>query len=60
MAPISDIIGVKSEDTFVRSIYAGNAIQTVQSVDGVKVVSVRGTAFPPLAESGGNVEQQDG
>jgi len=51
-APISDIIAVKSADTFVRTIYAGNAICTVKSLDPVIFFSVRGTAFPP-AESGG-------
>ena len=43
--PISDIIGINDEDTFVRTIYAGNAIQTVKSKDSVKMFSVRGTAF---------------
>jgi len=47
VAPVSDIIGVNSEDEFVRTIYAGNAIQTIKSNDSVKVVTVRGTAFPP-------------
>ena len=40
VAPISDIIGVKSADTFVRTIYAGNAIQTVKSNDPVKASAV--------------------
>jgi electron transfer flavoprotein alpha subunit len=50
---ISDISAVVSPDTFVRPIYAGNALQTVQSKDPVKVVTVRGTAFPPGEASGG-------
>ena len=50
-APISDIIAVNSADTFVRTIYAGNAICTVKSLDPIIFFSVRGTAFPP-AESG--------
>ena len=54
VAPISDIIGVNSEDTFVRTIYAGNAVQTVKSNDSIKVVTVRGTAFPPSEASGGS------
>jgi len=52
VSPISDIIGVKDADTFVRTIYAGNAIMTLKSVDPVKVVTVRTTAFEP-AEAGG-------
>jgi len=51
--PVSDIIGVKGPDTFVRTIYAGNAIQTVKCTAGTKVVSVRGTAFEAAAETGG-------
>ena len=51
---ISDISAVVSPDTFVRPIYAGNALQTVQSKDPVKVITVRGTAFPPGAATGGN------
>ncbi|HEV2303114.1 MAG TPA: FAD-binding protein, partial [Stellaceae bacterium] len=50
---ISDISAVLSADTFVRPIYAGNALQTVQSRDPVKVVTVRGTAFPPVEKAGG-------
>lgn len=42
---VSDIIRVESQDTFVRPIYAGNAIATVKSNDKVKVITVRGTAF---------------
>jgi len=49
---ISDIIKVVSADTFERPIYAGNAIQTVQSTDKKKVITVRTTAFPAVANSG--------
>ena len=42
---ISDIVEVKSENTFVRPIYAGNALATVQSEDPIKVITVRTTAF---------------
>ncbi len=45
VAQISDIVGVESADTFVRPIYAGNALATVQSSDPIKVITVRTTAF---------------
>ena len=51
---ISDISAVVSPDTFVRPIYAGNALQTVQSKDPIKVITVRGTAFPPGEATGGS------
>ena len=51
---ISDISAVVSPDTFVRPIYAGNALATVKSNDPVKVVTVRGTAFPPGPATGGS------
>ncbi|MCG8612224.1 MAG: FAD-binding protein [Pseudomonadales bacterium] len=54
VAQISDITGVESADTFIRPIYAGNAIATVQSADSVKVITVRGTAFDPVAAEGGS------
>jgi electron transfer flavoprotein alpha subunit len=54
VAQISDIVQVKDADTFVRPIYAGNAMATVQSKDKIKVITVRGTAFPPAAAEGGN------
>ena len=50
---ISDISAVVSADTFVRPIYAGNALATVQSKDPIKVITVRGTAFPPVEAAGG-------
>ncbi len=49
VAQISDIIGVESADTFVRPIYAGNAIATVQSSDSVKVITVRAASFDAAA-----------
>lgn len=52
-AQISDIVAVEGPDTFVRPIYAGNALATVKSVDAVKVVTVRSTGFEP-AGGGGN------
>src|SRR5690606_32778037 len=53
VAQISDIVAVESPDTFQRPIYAGNAIATVQSADAVKVITVRTTAFDPVAAEGG-------
>jgi electron transfer flavoprotein alpha subunit len=53
VAQISDIIKVESADTFVRPIYAGNAIATVQSSDAIKVITVRGTGFDPVSGEGG-------
>jgi electron transfer flavoprotein alpha subunit len=50
---ISDISEVKSADTFVRLIYAGNAVQTVQSLDAKKVVTVRTASFAAAGEGGG-------
>ena len=49
---ISDIIAVESSDTFVRPIYAGNAIATVQSLDSKKVITVRSTGFDAVATDG--------
>jgi len=51
---ISDITSVVSADTFIRPIYAGNAMATVKSGDAVKVITVRTTAFEAVAESGGS------
>ena len=53
VAQISDITAVESADTFVRPIYAGNALATVKSADPVKVITVRTTAFEAAAGSGG-------
>ncbi|MEX3922423.1 electron transfer flavoprotein subunit alpha/FixB family protein [Paraburkholderia sp. BR10936] len=54
VAQISDIIVVHSADTFERPVYAGNAIATVQSVDPIKVITVRSTTFDAVAAVGGN------
>ena len=51
---ISDITKVDNPDTFERPIYAGNAVATVQSLDAVKVITVRTTGFDPAAASGGS------
>jgi electron transfer flavoprotein alpha subunit len=52
VAQISEISAVVSPDTFVRPIYAGNALATVQSKDAIKVLTVRPTAFEPAATGG--------
>ena len=54
VAQLSDVIKVESPDTFVRPIYAGNVLATVQSSDKVKIMTVRGTAFPAVAATGGS------
>jgi len=54
VSAVSDIIEVKSEDTFVRPIYAGNALATVKSSDSTKVVGVRTTSFEAASEEGGS------
>ncbi len=59
VAQISDITAVESPDTFERSIYAGNAVATVQSSDAVKVITVRTTAFDAAAEEGGSASIED-
>ncbi|MGO1120348.1 FAD-binding protein [Rhodovibrionaceae bacterium A322] len=56
---ISDITAVESADTFVRPIYAGNALATVQSSDGVKVITVRTTAFDAAAAEGGSAAVEE-
>jgi len=58
VAPISDIIAIKSPDIFVRTIYAGNALCTVKCDEKVKVFSVRGTSFEAAATSGGSASSE--
>ena len=53
-AQISEIVEVKSPDTFVRPIYAGNALATVQSSDDIKMITVRTIKFEPAATEGGS------
>jgi electron transfer flavoprotein alpha subunit len=57
---ISDITAIEDDKTFVRPIYAGNAIATVESSDAIKVITVRGTAFPAAAVAGGSAPVEDG
>ena len=54
VAQISEIISVVDADTFVRPIYAGNALATVKSTDATKVITVRTTGFDAAANSGGS------
>ena len=53
---LSDVTVVESETRFKRSIYAGNAIATVESSDAVKIMTVRGTAFDAIAAEGGSAQ----
>nr|XP_057932205.1 electron transfer flavoprotein subunit alpha, mitochondrial [Doryrhamphus excisus] len=59
VAPISDIIEIKSPDTFVRAIYAGNALSTVKCNDPVKVFTVRGTSFEAASTEGGSAATEN-
>jgi len=59
VSPISDIIGIKDADTFVRTIYAGNAVMTLKSLDNVKIITVRSTAFPADEGTGGSSAIED-
>ena len=59
VSPISDVTDVQSEDTFVRLIYAGNAVTTIKSNDEVKVFTVRGTSFEPAALDGSGAAQEN-
>ncbi len=51
---VSDVTRVEGADTFERPIYAGNAMATVQSLDAIKVLTVRTTGFDPAAATGGS------
>jgi electron transfer flavoprotein alpha subunit len=53
ISQISDVIEIENEDTFVRPIYAGNALATVQSMDTQKILTVRPTSFDPASTLGG-------
>jgi electron transfer flavoprotein alpha subunit len=59
VAQISDITDVESADTFVRPIYAGNALATVQSSDPLKLITVRTTGFDPVSAEGGSAAIED-
>lgn len=51
---ISDVTYIENEKTFVRPIYAGNAIATVESSDSIKIMTIRGTAFAPVIPGSGS------
>jgi len=55
---VSDIVGVEDSNTFVRPIYACNAIATVRSNDAKKVITVRGTGFDKAPREGGNASTE--
>ncbi|KAL2206662.1 electron transfer flavoprotein, alpha subunit [Sarocladium strictum] len=57
---ISDITSIEDEKTFVRPIYAGNAIATVESSDAIKFVTIRGTAFAAAAVESGSAAIEEG
>ena len=57
--PISDVSGIVDADTFVRPIYAGNAMATVQSSDAKKVITVRASSFDPVPTEGGSAPIED-
>lgn len=52
--PITEVTAIVDAETFVRPIYAGNALATVRSKDAKKVLTLRGTNFDPVAETGGS------
>jgi electron transfer flavoprotein alpha subunit len=56
VAQISEISAVEGPDIFIRPIYAGNALATVQSSDAIKLITVRTTAFDAAAAEGGKAE----
>lgn len=57
--PLTDVIKIEGEDTFVRPIFAGNALSTVKSKDSIKLLTVRGTAFEAAAEGSGSAAVED-
>ncbi|XP_020486914.1 electron transfer flavoprotein subunit alpha, mitochondrial [Labrus bergylta] len=59
VAPVSDIIEIKSPDTFVRTIYAGNALSTVKCNEPIKVFTVRGTSFEAASTEGGDASSEE-
>jgi electron transfer flavoprotein alpha subunit len=58
-APLSDVMEVVSEDTFVRPVYAGSALATVQMKDSIKLITTRTTAFDKAATTGGSASSSE-
>ncbi|KAJ3008155.1 hypothetical protein HKX48_008754 [Thoreauomyces humboldtii] len=56
---VSDVMHIESEDTFVRPIYAGNALATVKSKDAIKFLTIRTSAFPAAESTGGTATVED-
>ena len=54
------MIDIENTDTFVRTIYAGNAVTRVQSSDSVKIITVRGSAFAASPDTGGSTPTESG
>jgi electron transfer flavoprotein alpha subunit len=54
VSPVSDVIEIKDAETFVRTIYAGNAVMTLKSKDAIKILTIRTTAFEADESSGGS------
>jgi len=59
VAMLSDISGIENENTFVRPIYAGNAMATVETSDAIKVITVRGTGFDATDDEGGSASTEE-
>ncbi|KAK3688414.1 hypothetical protein B0T22DRAFT_152957 [Podospora appendiculata] len=57
---ISDVTAIQDDKTFVRPIYAGNAIATVESSDAIKILTIRGTAFPAAEIASGSATVEAG
>lgn len=53
---VSDVMGIKDEHTFVRPVYAGNAIETVRSTDKIKIFTVRSASWDAAKSGEGNTE----
>ncbi|TPX35780.1 hypothetical protein SmJEL517_g01911 [Synchytrium microbalum] len=58
VSQVSDVVSVEGPDTFVRPIYAGNAMAKVRSKDTIKILTVRSTAFPPAVAAGANASTE--